>query len=36
VGGADGAAARLGLKRTTFIAYMKRFGINPRTIISHF
>ena len=36
VGGAGGAAARLGLKRTTFIAYMKRFGINPRTVISHF
>jgi formate hydrogenlyase transcriptional activator len=36
VGGADGAAARLGMKRTTFIAHMKRLGINPRTVISHF
>jgi PAS domain S-box-containing protein len=36
VGGAQGAAARVGLKRTTFIAYMKRFGINPRTVIKHF
>ena len=36
VGGADGAAARLGLKRTTLIAFMKRFGINPRTVIHHF
>ena len=36
VGGPDGAAARLGLKRTTFIAQLKRLGINPRTVISHF
>ncbi len=36
VGGADGAAARLGMKRTTLIAHMKRLGINPRTVISHF
>jgi PAS domain S-box-containing protein len=36
VGGPSGAAARLGLKRTTLIAHMKRLGINPRTIISHF
>lgn len=28
VGGAGGAAARLGIKRTTLIARMKRFGIN--------
>jgi formate hydrogenlyase transcriptional activator len=28
VGGADGAAARLGLKRTTLIARMKKLGIN--------
>ena len=34
VGGPDGAAARLGLKRTTLIAHMKRLGINPRTVIS--
>ena len=33
VGGPDGAAARLGLKRTTMIAQMKRLGINPRTVI---
>ena len=31
VGGSDGAAARLGLKRTTLIAHMKKLGINPRT-----
>ncbi|QOY91707.1 sigma 54-interacting transcriptional regulator [Paludibaculum fermentans] len=36
VGGADGAAARLGLKRTTLIAYMKRLDITPRTVINHF
>jgi formate hydrogenlyase transcriptional activator len=34
VGGADGAAARLGLKRTTLIAQMKKLGVNPRTVIS--
>ncbi len=34
VGGPDGAAARLGLKRTTLIAHMKRLGINPRTAIN--
>jgi PAS domain S-box-containing protein len=34
VGGSEGAAARLGLKRTTLIAHMKRLGINPRTVIS--
>jgi len=33
VGGPHGAAARLGLKRTTLIAHMKRLGINPRTVI---
>jgi PAS domain S-box-containing protein len=33
VGGADGAAARLGLKRTTFIAHMRRLGIDPRTVM---
>ena len=27
VGGADGAAARLGLNRTTFLSRMKKFGI---------
>jgi DNA-binding NtrC family response regulator len=36
VGGTDGAAARLGMKRTTLIAHMKRLGINPRTVINHF
>jgi PAS domain S-box-containing protein len=36
VGGSDGAAARLGLKRTTLIAHMKKLGINPRTVINHF
>jgi formate hydrogenlyase transcriptional activator len=34
VGGVDGAAARLGLKRTTLIAQMKKLGVNPRTVIS--
>jgi len=29
VGGANGAAARLGLKRTTLIARMKKLGISP-------
>jgi formate hydrogenlyase transcriptional activator len=28
IGGTDGAAARLGLKRTTLIAKMKKFGIS--------
>ena len=32
VGGSGGAAARLGLKRTTLIAHMKRLGIDPRTV----
>ena len=32
VGGADGAAARLGLKRTTFITRMKKLGINPHLV----
>ena len=27
VGGADGAAARLGMNRTTFLSRMKKFGI---------
>jgi formate hydrogenlyase transcriptional activator len=30
VGGADGAAARMGLKRTTLISRMKRLGIDAR------
>ena len=33
VGGADGAAARLGLKRTTLIAHLKRLAIDPQTVI---
>jgi PAS domain S-box-containing protein len=34
VGGSAGAAARLGLKRTTLIAQMKRLGVDPRTVIT--
>jgi len=30
VGGAEGAAARLGMKRTTLLARMKKFGIDPK------
>jgi len=30
VGGRDGAAARLGVPRTTLIAKMKRLGVDPR------
>jgi formate hydrogenlyase transcriptional activator len=29
VGGADGAAARMGISRTTLISRMKKLGINP-------
>jgi formate hydrogenlyase transcriptional activator len=32
VGGRDGAASRLGLKRTTFITRMKKLGINPNAV----
>jgi len=32
VGGANGAAARLGLKRTTLIARMKKLGIDGRAM----
>ena len=32
VAGADGAAARMGLKRTTLISRMKKLGIQPRTV----
>ncbi|HEY7616903.1 MAG TPA: sigma 54-interacting transcriptional regulator, partial [Terriglobales bacterium] len=32
VGGADGAAARLGLKRTTLISRMKKLGVDPRAV----
>ena len=30
VGGADGAAARMRMNRTTLLARMKKFGIDPR------
>jgi formate hydrogenlyase transcriptional activator len=30
VGGAEGAAARMGINRTTLLARMKKFGIDPR------
>jgi transcriptional regulator with GAF, ATPase, and Fis domain len=30
VGGADGAAVRMGVNRTTLLARMKKFGIDPR------
>jgi formate hydrogenlyase transcriptional activator len=30
VGGADGAAARMGINRTTLLSRIKRFGIDPR------
>jgi formate hydrogenlyase transcriptional activator len=29
VGGADGAAARMGINRTTLLSRMKKFGLNP-------
>ncbi len=32
VAGADGAAARMGIKRTTLISRMKKLGIQPRTL----
>ena len=32
VGGRDGAAARMGIKRTTLISRMKKLGIDPRKI----
>ena len=32
VGGPNGAAARLGLKRTTLLTRMKKLGINPRKL----
>jgi formate hydrogenlyase transcriptional activator len=32
VAGTEGAAARLGLKRTTLISRMKKLGINPRQV----
>jgi formate hydrogenlyase transcriptional activator len=33
VGGPDGAAARLGLKRTTLIERMKKLGIDPQKVL---
>jgi formate hydrogenlyase transcriptional activator len=30
VGGVDGAAARMGINRTTLLARIKKFGIDPR------
>jgi formate hydrogenlyase transcriptional activator len=32
VGGADGAAVRMGLKRTTLISRIKKFGIDPKAV----
>ncbi len=32
VGGVDGAAARMGLKRTTLLTRMKKLGIDPRRV----
>jgi formate hydrogenlyase transcriptional activator len=29
VGGAEGAAARMGINRTTLLSRMKKFGIEP-------
>jgi formate hydrogenlyase transcriptional activator len=33
VGGPKGAAARMGIKRTTLLTRMKKMGIDPRTFI---
>ena len=35
IGGSGGAAARLGLKRTTFITRMKKFGIHRDQMSEH-
>jgi transcriptional regulator with GAF, ATPase, and Fis domain len=35
VGGPDGAASRLGLKRTTFITRMKKLGIDQNAVSEH-
>jgi formate hydrogenlyase transcriptional activator len=32
VAGAEGAAARMGIKRTTLISRMKKLGIDPRRV----
>lgn len=34
IGGLNGAAARLGIKRTTLISKMKRLGVSPRQVSS--
>jgi formate hydrogenlyase transcriptional activator len=34
VAGPDGAAARMGIKRTTLISRMKKLGIDPRQVSS--
>jgi formate hydrogenlyase transcriptional activator len=33
VAGPDGAAARMGIKRTTLISRMKKLGIDPRRVL---
>jgi transcriptional regulator with GAF, ATPase, and Fis domain len=33
IGGPNGAASRLGLKRTTFITRMQKLGIDPRSVL---
>jgi transcriptional regulator with GAF, ATPase, and Fis domain len=35
IGGPNGAANRLGLKRTTFITRMKKLGIDANTVSEH-
>jgi formate hydrogenlyase transcriptional activator len=30
VGGGDGAAARIGINRTTLLSRMRKFGLNPQ------
>jgi formate hydrogenlyase transcriptional activator len=34
VGGRNGAAARLGLKRTTLIARMRKLGVSPVHLVA--
>src|SRR5579864_6841951 len=34
VAGPQGAAARMGIKRTTLISRMKKLGIDPRSVVS--
>jgi transcriptional regulator with GAF, ATPase, and Fis domain len=33
VGGTDGAAARIGINRTTLISRMKKLGVDPRQYV---